>query len=69
MSMSIRTFVCCDKCGASAESISNSTVRADIRSARTLARSEGWKLGKQRDLCKHCADELSQAVKTLLAAG
>lgn len=67
MSMSIRTFVSCDKCNAKVASSANSTKRADIRNARILARNEGWKLGKQKDFCKECAAEIAAAVKAAQA--
>lgn len=64
MSNCTESYVRCDKCNAVSESTDGKA-----REARKIAKAAHWKLGKQRDLCKHCADELDKAVKSLLAAG
>lgn len=65
MSMTTLISVKCDKCGT----LEGCTAGIKSREVRADAKAKGWKLGKQRDLCKECADELAEAVKTLLAAG
>lgn len=65
MSVSITAQVQCDKCHNHASAAAVSFKKPQIREARALAKADGWKLGKTRDLCKHCAAEIASQIKQL----
>lgn len=62
MSMIKSVNMRCDKCGK-LRTVGEITISEGARDHRARAKHDGWKLGKQKDFCKSCAEQIKEAVK------